>query len=270
MPENKSPLVRTVSLTLPTLQDNIADADRFSAALKKTLCADHVKIDLAVLQRLPDLLRQERYRLDCLVVNEDGFWKVIHVCPATSTETMAGLAVDLGTTRVSLRLIDLMSGESLAETSFINPQVSVAPDILARIHFAETPNGLATLTDLIVDAINTHLKKICAAVGLPPHRVYLVSLAGNTTMTHFVMGLNPRWIIREPYIPVVNHIGFRSAAVLGLCVNPGARIFLFPSVGSYFGGDLIAGILYSGIYQREAISLLVDVGDQCRGRRGQP
>jgi uncharacterized 2Fe-2S/4Fe-4S cluster protein (DUF4445 family) len=101
---------------------------------------------------------------------------------------------------------------------------------------------------------------LCDSQQLTPEHVYALTVAGNTTMTHLFMGLNPRWLIREPYIPVINNPGVIRAATLGLGVNPRARVLIFPNIGSYFGGDLIAGALFSGIYQSSETCILVDVG----------
>jgi uncharacterized 2Fe-2S/4Fe-4S cluster protein (DUF4445 family) len=79
-------------------------------------------------------------------------------------------------------------------------------------------------------------------------------------MTHLFMGMDPRWIIREPYIPVINKPGILKAAELGIQVNAGARVFIFPNVGSYFGGDLIAGIFFAGVHKLSDTTILVDVG----------
>ena len=140
------------------------------------------------------------------------------------------------------------------------PRSAVGPDVLARIHHVETAGGLDQLNRLIVDGINRQLRKLCSTCGISPETIHLVSIAGNTAMTHLLMGLNPRWMIREPYIPVVNRPGVIRTAELGIDVHPTARALVFPNVGSYFGGDLIAGILYCDMDQREETAILVDVG----------
>jgi uncharacterized 2Fe-2S/4Fe-4S cluster protein (DUF4445 family) len=101
---------------------------------------------------------------------------------------------------------------------------------------------------------------MCRSIQLEPADIYTLAMAGNTAMTHLFMGLNPRWIIREPYIPAVNKPGILKAHELGLQVNSAARVLIFPNIGSYFGGDLIAGILYSKIHCEPDTALLVDVG----------
>jgi uncharacterized 2Fe-2S/4Fe-4S cluster protein (DUF4445 family) len=159
-----------------------------------------------------------------------------------------------------MRLLDLVTGTTIKETAFDNPQGRIGPDILARIHHTDTPEGLDELNRMIVDGINTHIATLCKASGISTDAVYAMSLAGNTTMTHLFLGLSPRWIIREPYIPVVNTPPVFDAKSLGVDIFPGGRVLVFPNVGSYFGGDLIAGILYSGVHKREETSFLVDVG----------
>jgi uncharacterized 2Fe-2S/4Fe-4S cluster protein (DUF4445 family) len=156
--------------------------------------------------------------------------------------------------------VDLSDGRHIGESSFDNPQIAVGPDILTRIHHADTVEGLNDLQRRIVMELNQEAAALCAVSGCSVSDIHRVAIAGNTAMTHLFLGLNPRWIIREPYIPVVNRPGTFRAAQLRLQAASNARVFIFPNIGSYFGGDLIAGILYSGLDQREETAILVDVG----------
>jgi len=252
--------VQHVTLTPPTLQDNTADADRLIQALKSRLKTDAIDADLSLLRQLPERLRDWEYSARCVLFKDRTRWLLLGVSDARDPAPAAGLAVDLGTTRVVLRLISLADGSELAESAFDNPQIAVGPDVLTRIHHADQPGGLDELATLIISGMNRETAALCQTAGIRPEDIYLVSVAGNTAMTHLFLGLNPRWIIREPYIPVVNRPGLMRAAELGIAVNPQARILVFPNIGSYFGGDLIAGILYSGLDRRETPAILVDVG----------
>jgi uncharacterized 2Fe-2S/4Fe-4S cluster protein (DUF4445 family) len=253
--------VTTVTLSPPSLEDNTADADRLEAALNKTLGTRAIHMDPVVLKQLPTRLRKWKYRATAVLFKETGGAGVlVHLADPDAPEDRCGLAVDLGTTRVVLRIIDLSTGEHRGETVFDNPQTAVGPDVLARIHHVETAGGLDRLHRLIVDGINHRLRKLCSSCGVSPEAIHLVSIAGNTAMTHLLMGLNPRWMIREPYTPVVNRPGVITTAKLGIDVHPTARALIFPNVGSYFGGDLIAGILFCDMDRREETAILVDVG----------
>ena len=259
MRKNATPWIQTVSLEAPTLKDNTADAERLSQALKSHLKSG-IDIDLSLLKILPEILRDAQFNIRCVLFKEKQQWVLAGIADAKEDAPIAGLAVDLGTTRVVLRLLDLATGRPLAESAFDNPQETIGPDILARIHFTEKEDGLKQLNALIVAGLNSAIAQLCDAQHLKPRHIYALAVAGNTTMTHLFMGLNPRWIIREPYIPVVNNPGVIRAEALGLRVNPRARVFIFPNIGSYFGGDLIAGVLFSRIYQSERTCTLVDVG----------
>ncbi|MFO7494266.1 MAG: hypothetical protein R6X05_01370 [Desulfobacterales bacterium] len=252
--------VQTVTLAPPTLKDNTADADRLAAVLKGLCGTPSLEIGLALLQAIPDRLRQWHYRARCLLFQDGPGGQLVALTAPDDSAPLAGLAVDLGTTRVVLRLVDLETGRTLGESAFDNPQIAVGPDILVRIQHAESDGGRETLRALIVDGLNAHLSDLSRACGLTAEDVYLAAVAGNTAMTHLFMGLPARWIIREPYTPAVNRPGVLSAAALGLLVNPAARVLVFPNIGSYFGGDLIAGILFAGLHRREAAAILVDVG----------
>jgi len=249
-----------VSLPPPSLRDNTADADRLVRALQTQLETDDIHIDFNLLKKLPFQLRNAAYEVKCILYKNRRQWIVIDIKEARDASPLAGLAVDLGTTTVVLRLIDLPSGTVLSESSFHNPQISIGPDILTRVHFAGKTEGLKQLHDLLIAALNDSIRKICSDCGLRPEDIYFLSAAGNTVMTHLFMGLNPGGIIREPYIPVVNRPGLIAAPELGIAVNPQARVLIFPNAGSYFGGDLVAGILYSGLHRRSDTAILVDVG----------
>ena len=260
MRKNSIPWVQTVTLNPPSLKDNTADAERLIQDLKSRLNTAAIDIDLDLLKALPAVLRHSQFKTHCILFKEDQGWVLTGISDAKDASPVTGLAVDLGTTRVVLRLLDLITGGTLAESAFDNPQDSIGPDILTRVHFAEKENGLHKLNELIISGLNEAAEKLCKSQQVTPQQIYALSVAGNTTMTHLFLGLDPRWIIREPYIPVVNNPGVIKATALKLKVNPHARVFVFPNIGSYFGGDLIAGILFSEIYKTPQTCILVDVG----------
>jgi len=252
--------VKTVSIPPPTLQNNTADADRLLAALKGHLKTDTIDIDPAVLKKLPDCLRKWEYNLRCVLFKDKKRLLLTGIKSIQDPAPFAGIAVDLGTSKVALRLLDLATAKIIAESSFDNPQLVIGPDILERIHFADQEEGLEKLNKLIINGLNQMIDKLCTSCNLKPDDVNLISVAGNTAMTHLFLGLNPHWIIREPYIPVINRPGLARAKDLGIRVNPAAGVFIFPNIGSYFGGDLIAGILFSGMNKKKNTAILVDVG----------
>ena len=260
MNKTKSPWVRTVRLAKPTLQDNTADADRLISALKSDLQTDAVHLDLDLVKKLPDLLRKCEYSVRCILFKDRHRWLVTGIAGVDDPRPFAGLAIDLGTTKIVLRLLDLSDGRTLGEAGFDNPQLAVGPDILVRIHFAETSGGLERLNELIIAGLNQAVQDLCRSCRIEPQDIYTVTVAGNTAMSHLFMGLDPRWIIREPYIPAINTPGILKAVKLGLQLNVGARVFIFPNVGSYFGGDLIAGIFFAGLHKMPETAILVDVG----------
>jgi uncharacterized 2Fe-2S/4Fe-4S cluster protein (DUF4445 family) len=249
-----------VTLSPPSLEDNTGDSDRLCRALRRQLRVEQVHISLALRKQLPALLREAGYAARCVVFQEHGCAVLVHVAADRSGELLCGLAVDLGTTRVVLRLVDLEQRTVLAENSFDNPQIAIGPDVLARIHATDLPGGLDRLQQLIVQGLNQNAAALCRSRAVPMAAVHLVSVAGNTAMSHLLAGLPVHWMIREPYIPAANRFGLIPAAEVGLEVHPLAQMLLFPCVGSYFGGDLIAGILFSGLHQRAETAILVDVG----------
>ncbi len=249
-----------VSVSPPSLKNNTADTERLVQALKPLAGDTPVVVDPFLQRSLPKLLRRHPVALRCVFFQEPGRWTVVGLAPADDPAPPTGLAIDLGTTRLVMRLLDLVSGKTLGETAFDNPQIRFGADILSRIHHADTPGGLDELHRLIVGAISREAEDLCAGLGRSARQIQLAAVAGNTAMSHLFLNLDPHCMIREPYIPVVNRPGVMTARDLGLPFAGSARVLVFPNIGSYFGGDVVAGILFSGLYQRDDTAILVDVG----------
>jgi uncharacterized 2Fe-2S/4Fe-4S cluster protein (DUF4445 family) len=256
--------VHTIVLSPPSLQNNTADADRLMAAVGGVLKKTEIRIDFDLLSELPSLLRAHDFKLKVVALTDGQRAEVVHVEPHAEpideALPLAGVAIDLGTTRIVLRLLNLETGASLGESALDNPQLDIGPDILTRIHHAESPHHRHQLSAMVVEGINREVKRLCTDAGLDVDRIFLASVAGNTAMTHLFLGLDPRWMIREPYIPAINRPGVVKAARPGLTFHKGARLMVFPNIGSYFGGDVVSGILATGLHRKTGPCLLVDVG----------
>lgn len=242
------------------MRDNTADVDRLVRGMRRALEGEDVFVDLAIDQKLPRTLRQYGYRVQAIVYRDRGGWHLIDILPREKNQRIYGLAVDLGTSTVVVRLLDLNGKQSLAESSFRNPQLEFGTDVLARIHYAAQNGGLKMLQSRLRDRLNSEVSQLTERLGIPNHQIMGLSASGNTTMTHLFLGLDPYWICREPYIPVRNKPELIPAKTLGLAIHPEAPVLVLPNAGSYFGGDLIAGILASGMTRRSDTAILLDVG----------
>ncbi|RDV80943.1 ASKHA domain-containing protein [Ammonifex thiophilus] len=253
-------LSRKVSLVLPPphLGDNRADAERCLAVLPFR----EVEMPLSVLRHLPRVLREGNWKVTVtLGARTGGGWRLLAVEPGDTTARHWGVAVDGGTTTLVASLIDFNTGEAKATASCLNAQVRVAEDLLTRLQLSEEPGVREQLTRLLRESVNRLVQELASRAGISPEEITALAFSGNTAMTHFFLGLDPSHLCREPYLPVVNNPSFyRNREELNLVIHPEAVIYCLPNVGSYVGGDALAGILVSGMHRREAVSLLVDIG----------
>ncbi len=247
-------------MATPSLKDNRGDVDRLLEGLRKVLDGDEVAVDFMMAKRIPTTLREHGYEVQAVLYKGTYSWHLVELFPLAFETPIFGLAVDLGTSTVVIRLLDLTTGEIKDETSFLNPQVKVGQDILTRIHFASEEKGLAKLQVSLIEKLNEEIAQLAQKNNIGTVSFVGMSVSGNTVMTHLFLGLDPFWICREPYIPAMNRPGLIKATELGLAVNPQSPVMVIPNVGSYFGGDLISGILASGMTQQDETSILVDVG----------
>jgi uncharacterized 2Fe-2S/4Fe-4S cluster protein (DUF4445 family) len=183
---------------------------------------------------------------------------------AEAPDSLLGMALDLGTTHLEASLVDLLSGKVLERAAVENGQLEFGTDILARIHFAATKvgtkTGLELLHERVIDTIHVLTSRLTDQIKTKASDIMALCVSGNTTMAHFFLKQNPYHLCREPYIPVVNTPDPFSASELGLDLHPAAIVWVMSSIGSYFGGDLISGIIASQLDQQEETCMLIDVG----------
>ncbi len=260
--KTKTPLVKKIFLKLspPSLKDNTAEIDRLNKQVKNVLGIESLSVPFARISEWVSIIRDAGYQVTATITMTPPLCPIIHLEPGDTTRRNFGLAVDLGTTRMAYQLWDLAQGKLLVETSSENPQTRFGADILTRIHYADHPDRLKELQARVISEINAVLSNFIREYHLSSQEIFALTLAGNTTMTHLFLGLNPASICREPYIPILNTVEPLTAQDLGLNLHPRAVVYCFPNVGSYLGGDLLAGILNSRLHQQEALSILVDVG----------
>lgn len=254
-----TPLVETIAVAAepPSLGDNTGDMDRLRRALSAELA---VTVPFARLAKVSARFRAADFRGVAIVNRLGGGGELVDFLPAMP-DYLPAMALDLGTTHLEAALIDLFTGRRLAQATRPNSQAEYGDDVLSRIHFATKGDGLATLQQAVVDDINALAAELAGQqAGLAPDAIRALSVAGNTTMVHLFLGLDPYHLCREPYIPLVNAPDPCHGADLGLAIHPAAPVWVLPSIGSYFGGDLLAGIVASNLDQEEAVSMLIDVG----------
>ncbi len=258
-----NPGIKKLMVTVPaaTLKDNSSDLKRLEAELKNNEEIGATDCEYAVLKKLARALREEQGRVTVILVKSGEGWTIIDIEAGWPEKRICGLACDVGTTTVSCFLVDCESGEILAAASGFNRQIKCGEDIISRINYAQKPNRLQELQELVIATINTLIKKAIESAGLGTEDVCLASISGNTTMTHLLLGLEPRYIREEPYTPTVSHVPVMPARDLGLEMNPEGRVFFAPAVGSYVGGDITAGLLATPILRSsKKISLFIDAG----------
>jgi uncharacterized 2Fe-2S/4Fe-4S cluster protein (DUF4445 family) len=251
-----------VTLPAPSLQDSRDDLARFLAGLAD---AGHspITIPLPVLRRLGSDLRQADWR-PWVVVQQDPLGRgefppeVIHLSAAPPRPF--GLAIDIGTTTVSVQLLDLHTGETLTTAGEYNDQIARGEDVISRIIYAGKEGGLAELGQQVRRTLLTLLERIRRRTGVESSQILKVTVAGNTTMIHLFLGLPPENIRLAPFVPMANHPAPYHAGELDLPFHPRASVDILPGVASYVGADITAGAYAAGLGEANDLTLFIDVG----------
>lgn len=247
---------RYVELDEPTLQDQRPDLDRLLAAIDDL----QPVAELYALRRLPRVLRRSDFKVTAVVVDET----LIDVEPGDTTATRYAIAFDLGTTTVVATLLDLVTGTPLAVASMLNRQQPFGGDVISRISATMLdPGALDRLRDAAAQTLAALAEQVCREAGVDPVHVYEAALAGNATMTALALGIDPEPLGVAPFIQTTAAPPAVLATDVGLRLHPRARVALFPALGAYVGGDIVAGMLATGMDRDRRVRLLIDVGTNC-------
>jgi len=249
-----------LALKKPSINDQRSDWER----VKNTLLVEEgtrfsdIHADITVLKKLPVITREADYQITLTVFDNE----VVDIEKGNTVEKIYGMAFDIGTTTVVGYLIDLKNGEELSTVAKTNPQVIYGDDVISRIGFArENENGLEKLQKIIIIALNEIVGETVKRAGINKHNIYKIAIAGNTTMLHLLLGLNPSNIAFSPYISVIEAgLDLKVNDIPGFILQPNIPVYLLPHVSSYVGADISAGVLATGMWKKEKNILFIDLG----------
>lgn len=247
-----TPLVslRKVTLPPPTSDDKRADLER----LIESTGIENLSILPELLRVLPETIRNSGFHISP-VISEFPPKRVI----ALNAKRCYGIALDIGSTNLVASIMDMSTRDISKTIKIENPQVSFGRDILTRLQIATGGKG-EELRKALIKGINALIQELLEENGIMPEDVYALTISANTSMAHFLHGLPVENIPVEPYIPVAHEFPEVFADDLSIGINPNAIVYTFPNAGSYVGGDIISGILSSGIHRKDAPTVLIDVG----------
>lgn len=243
-----------ISLPRPSAADKRPDADRIVDELAKKGFRN-VSIPLNVMRTVPEKLREHNFELSLVLGYCHDGMRVLAVGKAR----VCGLAFDIGTTNMVCTMMDLVSGKKVAMLERQNPQIAFGSDILERVQRSMMGQD-PVLSEELLRGLNGMIGDLCRNCGIPAEDIFAVTVAGNTVMNHFFLGLDVRNISVSPFIPAISTMAPVSAEETGLAVNRNAVVYVFPNAGSYVGGDIISGIFFSGLHTETEPVLFVDVG----------
>lgn len=248
------PVITKENITLerPSLSNQISDFER---VLGSTLEVNTPNLQL--IRSVPEIIRQKDYNISLIKTGN----RLLGIEAGDTTNSLYGVAVDIGTTTIAAYLIDLTNGKRLCVHSGLNPQKKFGADVISRIkHTIDAETGLTEMHNLIINELNNCIKVMCEEVNIPRTSIYAVTLVSNTTMTHFLLKIPAQNIAAAPFIPAITSMLSIDAKELGIDINPYGVAFILPAVSAYIGSDTVSAVLSTRMHEQEEISLLIDIG----------
>lgn len=257
-----SPLATKIFLKIPppTLDDKISDLERFYREIRRKRDIPIMQTGLANIKRLGTMLREGNWQITATLGKRNETTEIVLIEPGDTSKKNFGIAFDIGTTTVTGQLVDLNTKKILGTKSTYNRQAVFGSDVISRIIYASEEDGLDRLHHAVIDNMNEIIKELIAENKVSLNDVMGVMVAGNTTMIHLLLRVDPTFIRREPYVPTANFVPVIRAQEAGIKVNPRGLLACIPGVSTYVGGDITAGVIACGISEVEDLTLLIDIG----------
>jgi uncharacterized 2Fe-2S/4Fe-4S cluster protein (DUF4445 family) len=244
----------------PDASNNIDDLDRLKLGLKAQHQLEATSVDFDVIRDLPAMLRASDWEVTATIVETSRGPKVIQVTSGDQTSDDYSVVLDIGTTSIYAQLLDLNSGKTMAQASDYNGQISFGEDVITRIVHSRKPGGRKQMQEAVVATINKVIGDVLEKTGIDSCQVSHMVAAGNTTMTHLLTGVDPTNIRIAPYVPAAAFLPPVRAGSLGIEACEHVHLYTFPCVSSYVGGDIVSGIIGSGVFQTGKVTLYIDIG----------
>ncbi len=249
-----------LQLPPPTISDNISDLERLKRALHERGLRD-MRFSHGFVSTMGTILRDAKWIVDLIYVPGDAMSsEAIYLASPGYCSRRYGLAIDIGTTTVVVYLVNLLDGSIVDIGSTYNSQIRFGDDVITRIVHATEGGGLNELRNAVVADINTITSSFIERHDIHSCEIDSATVAGNTTMSHIFWGMNPGSIREEPYIPTLNFFPLWKGGSAKLCINAQAPVYTVPSIASYVGGDIVAGVLASKMHRHTEIALFMDIG----------
>ena len=256
------PAIFTCELAMdpPSLEDTLCDSDRIERAVKAATGVE-AKLTLYALRKLAQVLRDNDFRVRCVLARDEDCVHIMDVGSMKSKRRICGLAIDIGTTTVTAALVDMENGELLAKASAGNAQIRYGADVINRIIESGREGGRERLRRAVVEeTIVPLIGTLCRKAKIYQKQIYRACIAGNTTMSHLLLGLYADPVRMEPFIPSFFQCHELRLADVLPDMHPEAGLILTPNVGSYVGGDITAGLLACTLWNRDELALFIDLG----------
>ena len=250
-----------IELPEPTLEDNTGDLSRLLRGLRQQYRLDAISVDFELLPKLARVLRNSDWQVTVTTLLEsDSCVNIINIEPGDTRARHYSLAFDVGTTAVRGQLLDLNQGKMLAQSIEYNKQISYGEDVISRIVQSQKAGGLKKLQYAVVTTINGMIEEIVEEAKVSVEDVCHIVVAANSVMVQLLLGLDPKYLRLSPYVPTVNNTPLVRASRLGIELGEHVHLYALPLVASYVGGDVVAGVLGTGMYQRKTVTLYIDIG----------
>lgn len=247
-----------LSLKMPTEEVAVSDQKRILLALE-ALGYTHVTMPLRVIRKLYPLCRDANFDITVSLVQRETDWVITDVEPGDRRQHHYGLAVDYGSTTIVMQLVDLNSGSVIGEEKVVNGQVQYGTDILTRITYSlEDPSHAQDLQKATVETFRQLLEALTDATGIDAAKCPVMIVSGNTTMIHFLLGLNAWTVFASPYAPVSSDPGFLWGEEVGMAFE--GLLYIIPSASNYIGGDIVSGLLKLDIHKQDETCMFFDIG----------